>query len=70
MKVEFEDWDQGCDISLIPETVEEAASLMRVAQNTKREPAFIRFYFKKKTYLNIFMRKRATSVQKHEITNR
>jgi hypothetical protein len=70
MKVEFDEWDQGCQINLIPETVEETAQLLRMSQNTRREPTTVSFRYRKDVYCNIFMRKRNIIAQKFEVNNR
>lgn len=45
MKATIRDRTTFTEITLIPETVEETATLMRMAKNYKKEPADIRYDF-------------------------
>ena len=70
MRYEFSEWENGCELVLFPENVEEMAQLARVAKNTKAEKPSISLRFGKAApSLNLFMRKIKPSVQSNEITN-
>jgi hypothetical protein len=62
MKVEFEDAEHGTSIVILPETIEEAAQLMRFSANARREPADIYLSYYNKVYCSIWMRKRKDKV--------
>jgi hypothetical protein len=67
MKTEFDDSDYGLNITIQPETVEEFATLLRYAKNANSEKPEVYISFKKRTYLNLWLRKRKPSVQNNNI---
>lgn len=71
MKTKFEEGKWGCEIVLIPETPAETAQLLRVAKNTKREPAYISFsFFTDEPKLSVSMNKVNEGKQYDSINNK
>lgn len=70
MKIEFNEWQIGCEISLTPETTKEVAELLRVAKNAKAVKPVVSFRFSgNEPYLSVFLEKIKTSVQSNSINN-
>lgn len=62
MKIIFEDDDLGCNMSIEPETLEEAADLLRFASNASAEKPDIYLSFYSAIYCNVWIKKRKTKV--------
>ena len=70
MKIEFNEWQFGCEISLTPETTKEAAELLSVAKNAKAIKPVVSFRFSgNEPYLNVYLEKIKPSVQSNSIDN-
>ena len=72
MKVQFFEGDFGSDISLIPETVEEATQLARTVLNAKRVPPEMLVYLNKdgSQSFSMWVKKVEQKVQKNTISNK
>lgn len=69
MKIEFFENDQGMDLQFTPETVDEVATLARIANNTKSEKPSIHFYFAGKPSMSMWVKKIAKNLQRNSISN-
>ena len=67
MKTEFKEWADGIGVTLVPETVQETAALLRYARNANSEKARVYFSFKRDPYCSICLDKRSPKVQKLSI---
>jgi hypothetical protein len=63
MKVEFEENNYGTFLTLIPETVEEMAGLLRAAKNTSCQKPDVYFSFSRDPNLSVSLYKRKLSAQ-------
>lgn len=70
MKIQFFESEFGTNIDMEPETIEEATALLRMANNSSREPADVRFYFSSKTpTASVWLKKVKKSAQCNSISN-
>lgn len=67
MRVKITDSESYSELDLIPENAEEAAILLRMAQNTKKVMPDITLHFKKDVHVNVFFVKRNMDKQTHII---
>ena len=63
MKVEFEENDYGTFLTLVPETLEEMAGLLRAAKNTSSQKPDVYFSFSRNPALSVSLYKRKISAQ-------
>jgi hypothetical protein len=71
MKVEIFDNDSGTNIELIPETIEENNTLLRMVKNSKSEKPQMFFSFPKDKdpYCNLWVKKITLKKQSNSISN-
>lgn len=69
MKLEFFEGASGINITLLPETVQETAQLLRYSRNANAEKARVYFSFQKDPYCSISLDKRSPKVQKLSINS-
>lgn len=70
MKIEFFENDFGVSFELKPESVEEVATLARIAKNSKATPPDISFYFGGTPACSIWIKKIKKVAQRNSINNR
>lgn len=70
MKIEFFENDYGTSFGLIPESVDEVATLARLAKNSKAAAPEISFYFGGSPSCNIWIKKIKKVAQRNSITNK
>jgi hypothetical protein len=68
MKVEINEWTQGIEFTLKPETVEEYAQLLRFGMNANADKPFVYTSFGENPHCYIHLHKRKESVQKTSIS--
>jgi len=68
MKTQFYDTEYDLQITIEPETVEEAAILLRFAKNVNSEKPYVYVSFRKNIYCNLQLKKRKPSVQNNIIS--
>lgn len=67
MKLNFNEWKEGVDMDLIPESIFEVQQLLKFAKNHKKEPASVTFNFSGEMRLNIFHKKINGNIQENFI---
>ena len=67
MKIEINEHDHALELTLLPETIEEMAQLLRYAKNAKAVKPDVFMVFNKEPYLYMFLEKKAKSVQSNSI---
>ena len=68
MKTEINEWTEGFEITLIPETVDEFAQLLRFGKNANSDKPYVFTSFGNKPHCYIHLHKRKESVQKNSIS--
>lgn len=68
MKTEINEEKYGLNITITPETVAEMASLLRFSINANSDKPEVYMSFRNNPYCNIWLKKRAESVQKCSIS--
>lgn len=69
MKATIQDSEYGLNIILEPETKDEVLQMLRYSSNAKKEKPSVFFVFSKEPYLNIWLKKKAISVQSNSISS-
>jgi hypothetical protein len=67
MKVEFCEWKELIYINLVPETLDEAAKLLRFGMNTLSDKPSISVSFSGKINCSIYIKQRKSRTQRNSI---
>jgi hypothetical protein len=70
MKIELRETESGFEFFCLPETIEDSATLLRLANSTKREVPQIRTSYFDKVYSSVWIKKKDSSAVYNCVENK